>query len=270
MNCHEARQHWELYFDSEGDPDLHLEINAHLEECPDCAKWFFQQNRFEQLLTDKVRATGGPDDEMWKKILQESGVTPSTSRRWAGLPFLLIAASVLLVVTATLLLSSSRQGAQSPDLAQMTADYHQQLVVGQANVEFASSSDVDVERYLRARVTFPVRCPPRKDAGFAVRGTRIRQIAGADAACIFGSVDGVPVSIFVFAREDLTNFPRQARLLEHESPHQCREGDFEMIVANIDRNTVLVIGATQTDKLRRVLSAYGSYGHDHAGKDRPA
>jgi hypothetical protein len=43
-----------------------------------------------------------------------------------------------------------------------------------------------------------------------------------------------------------------------------------MIVANIDRNTVLVIGATDAGKLRRVLNAYGSYGHDHAGKDRSA
>ena len=50
MNCNEARQHWNLYHDSEGDAELHFRISEHLAGCADCAQWFSQQSRLEGLL----------------------------------------------------------------------------------------------------------------------------------------------------------------------------------------------------------------------------
>jgi predicted anti-sigma-YlaC factor YlaD len=50
MNCREARQHWNLYHDSEGDAELHFQIADHLSLCEDCATWFSRQDRLNNCL----------------------------------------------------------------------------------------------------------------------------------------------------------------------------------------------------------------------------
>lgn len=260
MNCTEVRRHWDLYHDSEGDPELHLEINGHLEGCPDCSRWFYRQNRLELLLADKLKATGAPDAVLWNQVLGKSGLRREPARRWAAWPTLMIAAVMLVAATWLLSAAWSPEGA---DLAHLTAECHQQLVDGRTDVDYSSRIDEEIERYLRTRVTFPVRCPPRQDAGFAVRGARICRLGSAEGAMLFGDVDEAPVSIFILPRGSLAAFPRQADILQREPTHECREGALEMVMARVDQNVVLVVGATDAAKLRRVLAAYGSYGHDH-------
>ncbi|MDA1229364.1 MAG: zf-HC2 domain-containing protein [Planctomycetota bacterium] len=52
MNCKETRRHWNLYYDSEGDAELHFQLNEHLEHCAECANWFDKQNRLESLIEE--------------------------------------------------------------------------------------------------------------------------------------------------------------------------------------------------------------------------
>src|SRR5262249_61788829 len=82
MNCNEARQHWNLYHDSDGDAELHFRISEHLAACPDCAQWFSQQSRLESLLVDKLR-TQPPTPELSDQGLRRSDLKqPAPSRRW--------------------------------------------------------------------------------------------------------------------------------------------------------------------------------------------
>src|SRR5262249_21707259 len=132
---------------------------------------------------------------------------------------------------------------------------------GEIGVDFRSQSDLDVEAFLRKRVTFPVRCPPRKDAGFAVQGAGVCELAQHSAAYLVGQVDDAPVSIFILARQDLVDFPHQWQALREEKTHRCQEGPLAMVLGVVDRNIVLVIGQTDTQRLERVLKAYGTYPH---------
>src|SRR5262245_48587009 len=180
MTCAEARQHWHLYHDSEGDARLHLEIEDHLAGCPTCAEWFHQQSRLEDLVTEKL-AEPPADSALWAKVLAGVGLKqPKTTRQWywiAGVAA--TAAAVLLVVGGV---AHLRTPAKGSDLAQVSATWHERLQSGEEPVQFASDSDHDVEAYLKGRVPFPVRCPPRKDAGFAVRGAGVSEIEGRPAA----------------------------------------------------------------------------------------
>ena len=128
-------------------------------------------------------------------------------------------------------------------------------------MEFASRSDLDVEAYLRRRVSFSVRCPPRHDTGFLVRGAGVCQLDRSEAAYLAGEVDGNAVSIFILPSQSLTHFPHQQQALQREATHRCREGKYEMVMAEIDRSVVLVVGQVDSERLRRVLQAYGTYPH---------
>lgn len=256
MNCSESRRHWELYYDSEGDSELYLQINEHLAECPSCAKWFFQQGQFEELMTDKLSA-GEPTPELWQRILAETEIVqPVAARGWTFLAsFFALAASLLLAVG----LWQMMPGDDLEHLSALTAAVHQGFAGNGQGIEFASASDQEVEQYLKQRVPFAVRCPPREDAGFEVRGGGICTIAGDPAAYVVGRVEDQDVSVFILPQERLSRFVHERDVLGREAIHHCREGDLDMVLAKIDRNVVVVIGRATPQKLERVVRAYGTY-----------
>jgi hypothetical protein len=262
MNCNEVRQHWNLYHDSEGDPVLHYQINEHLAECPACAEWFHQQSRLESVLAEKLRAEPGtPDPELWDRVLGHCGLQqPAARRLW---PWLASVAACLAVLVTALLWRTVGPGGADTDLAQLTTAWHQRLCEGDEPVEFQARSDQEAEAYLRNRVNFPVRCPPRKDAGFDVRGAGVGELAGQPTAYLSGYVDVEAVSIFILPRESLEAFPRQARALRGAQTHRCREGSCQMVLRCIDRNAVVVVGRAPSARLERVLAAYGTYPDHH-------
>jgi anti-sigma factor RsiW len=259
MICNEVRQHWNLYYDSEGDAELHFQINEHLAICPDCAEWFKKQSRLESLLAEQL-GSKPPTPEVWSHVLTRCGLMqPAPARRW--LWFASVAACAAMVVVAMFWTLNRSSVPPSPDLAKLSAARHERLVAGEEIPQFESQSDLDVEHYLRKRVSFPVRCPPRKDAGFAVKGAGVCKLAEQPAAYLSGQVDDAPVSIFVLPRDSLAVFPHQHEALLKEKTHRCKEGQYAMVLGVIDNNAVLVIGQTEPERLEKVLKAYGTYPH---------
>lgn len=263
MNCKECRRHWELYLDSEGDSELYLDVNDHLATCSDCAKWFFQQQQFETLLTEKLSAAE-PSGELWDRVLTEAGVVrPAAARHWVFF-------SSCLAVAATLLVAVACWQAVVPDdhprhLSALAAEVHQTFAGEQQRIEFTSASDREVEHYLKQRVPFAVRCPPREDAGFQVRGGGTCALAGDPAAYVVGTVEGQDVSIFILPEERLAQFAHEREVLRRERIHHCREGAYDMVLARIDRNVVLVVGQGSPAQLERVVRAYGTYPEEPGG-----
>jgi hypothetical protein len=262
MNCDEVKRHWSLYHDSEGDADLHFRIGEHLANCPGCAQWFDQQSRLEGLLADKLRGQEATAT-IWDEVLFKAGLAPkqpAATRHWS---WLLGLAAGLLLVIAVFWIATRPSATRGHDLAKVTAQWHQRLETGEETVQFRSESDLAVEDYLRSRVPFPVRCPPRKDAGFAVQGAGVFRIGDQPAAYLFGHVDAKPVSIFVLPRDKLDAFPAYQQALLGDGTLHGREETYEIVMAGIDRNAVMAIGQTDVAHLDRVLHAYGTYPHGH-------
>src|SRR5712692_8981822 len=123
MNCNEARQHWNLYHDSEGDAELHFQISEHLAMCPDCAEWFSQQSRLESLLAEKLNSQA-PTPALWNEVLTRCGlIQRAPARRW--LWFASVAACAAVLVAAVLWTWDRSPALPSPDLAKLTAARHE-------------------------------------------------------------------------------------------------------------------------------------------------
>ena len=258
MNCNEARQHWMLYFDSEGDAEMHLHISDHVAICPACAEWFHRQQRFEQALAERL-AAGGETPELWARALARAGIAgrKPVRRRRMLLVSLLAAAAVLLAVAVW---SWIGQRSHSSELALLAADWHGQLLQGEVRPAVVSSSDKEVENQLRKMVKFPVHCPPRKDANFDLKGAGVCQVNDRLAAYIVGEVNRTPVSILVFDKTSLDAFPRERqRIAQEGGQRRCQEGDYHMISGITRDNLLIVIGRASPEELERLFKAYGSY-----------
>lgn len=261
MNCQQIRQHWDLFHDSEGDAEMHLQINEHLQQCRECARWFAQQSSVEEALTKAIRAGGAPAPALWDKIERQIAPAPVVSRRgWLffGASVLAVAASVLITVGLGFWPSAD---SEAPDLARLSVEYHGKLTSGRERIGFTSASPIDVEEYLRRQVSFPVRCPPRGDAGFQVRGGGTGALVSDPVAYVVGHVDGKDVSLFILSRESLAHFPREQEALRGGQTHHRREGNVDILMTEFDRNLVVAVGPVRTDLLERLLKAYGSYPH---------
>jgi len=268
MNCQEARRHWNLYFDSEGDAELHFQLNEHLGSCSGCTQWFDQQSRLESLIEQRLvvaddnAAQRDAADVDWSAILINAGVTPAkASRSWLFMSSAILALAASLLVMVGYLAYGWQMG-DTADLARLSAEVHGHVSNGGLRPDFESESDIEVDRYLLSRVSFPVRCPPRKDSGFAVRGAGLCELANQPTAYVVGLVDDRPVSIFVLPRESLAAFPQQQMELLRNSIGRTADGERKMVYAMIDQNVVLVVGEADQGKLTRVLKSYGTYPHD--------
>ncbi len=266
MRCDEARRLWSLYHDSEGDADTHYRISEHLSVCPDCAEWFHVRSDLENRLTERLR-DNIPDEAMWSQVLQQAVLSQGESRRrsssWAYDSRRFWIAASLGGVVCLLSLFWLSAWYFSPDLSHLTAQWHTRLEAGEETLQFRSESDEEVENYLRERVTFPVRCPPRQDSGFKVQGAGVFRLADHPAAYLSGSVDSAPVSIFVLPSHSLQDFPRQRQALKRSSEHRASAGEYAVVWGVIDQNAVMVVGQAESRRLQRVLQAYGSYPDHH-------
>lgn len=241
---------------------MHLKINEHLRQCPECARWFARQSSLERALSKAIQADAAATAAVWERIEREVAPVPSVSRRgwllWGG-GLLALAAVMLIAVGLGWRLGSGPPAV--PDLAQLSVDYHGRLTSGREEIAFHSTSPIEVEEYLRRQVNFPVRCPPRDDAGFQVRGGGAGRVVGDPVAYVVGQVEGRDVSLFILSRESLRHFPRERNALRSGRVHHRRAGEVDVLLTEFDRNLVVAVGPIQPDRLERLLKAYGSYPH---------
>jgi hypothetical protein len=251
MNCTEARQHWMLYLDSEGDPELHLHIREHIAGCPACARWFAERQQLENRINDELSA-GNATPDLWGRVLTKAGLQrPSArKRRW---PVMVGGLAVAAMVLLAFLIVQSEGRSHSTELARNAAEWHEQRMRGNVHPEFVSTSDQEVDRYLKAKVPFRVHCPPRTDVNFTVQGAGVCFMKDQrQAAYIVGQVGNTPVSILVLDRASVEG-------VSQGGFHHCQERTYQVASGIIADNVVIVIGSASPDVLERLLNAYGSY-----------
>ncbi len=269
MDCKQVRSHWSIFHDSEGDAEIHFGIEQHLECCEQCRKWFDGQERIERSLTTALNQSDSGNESLvnWDQVLTESGVvlskpSPKIGRRVSRslITLVAIAASLLVFISFWVLQSGSNENI--PSLLQESIAVHRFVATGSLRPDFESTSDIEVDRYLVRRVSFPVRCPPRKDSGFEVNGAGMYQLDGQAVAYVVGSVDSQPISVFVLPKDQLELIPNEKRpKMERQAQFQTTP-EWLIAYAVIDNNLVLVVGNATQAKLEKVLSSYGTYPHE--------
>lgn len=99
---------------------------------------------------------------------------------------------------------------------------HEQWLRGVVRPDFVSTSDQEVDRYLKAKVPFRVHCPPRTDVNFTVQGAGVCFMKDRrQAAYIVGHVGKGPASILVLDRASVEGFPQ-------DGFYHCQEGNYQV------------------------------------------
>lgn len=250
MNCIEIRRHLMPYRDGECGPDLHLRIEDHLAMCPECARCSARQGEWEARVEGRISA-GDRSPDLWGRVLAGAGLRKPQGRRsrWPTIVGGLAAAILLTLFVG----HRATRNPQPPGLTRSVAEWHEQWRRGNVRPDLVSTSDREVDHYLKSKVPFRVHCPPRTDVDFSVEGAGVCFMKdGRQAAYIVGHVAQAPVSILVLDRGRTDSAPQDG--FQHG-----REGTYRVATGVIADNVVVVIGAASADVLERLLNAYGSY-----------
>jgi anti-sigma factor RsiW len=272
MNCHQARRLFSLYYDSEGDAGLQLEIGDHVAVCPECQDWFSRQSHGEDALVHLL-STGDATPATWEAIEGRVRASARPRPRSVRFRFWRVARALLAMAAALLVAVVLRQWPWAPesgtDLSQLAAAEHERYLDGRWKVEVQSESVDDVEQALRPRAGFAVRCPPKGQAGFHLRGGGLCQLGRETGVHIVGDVQTRPVSVIVLPGDALRSFPHmREHLVTEKKPHRCREGRYEMVASLLHGHVVVVLGEISPDVLVEILQGYGSH-HASNTADKP-
>lgn len=260
MKCHEVRQLFPLYYDSEGDAEIQFRIADHLGACDGCREWFARESRHVAALDKMLRADMVPNYEIWLRIEQQC--KPRPAQRLFAWPRWPVAAAVLLSATVLMTGLVWYSFAAVEHLSAQAASFHDEYIRGGRRPALTSESVEAIEKWLRANLGFSVRCPPQGQADFRLHGADVQRFGQRAGAHILGEVNGQTVSVFVLPRESLEAFPHLRRHLTTENDsHECREGPYQMVARIMHGHVVVAVGQHTAQVLTEVLLGYGHHHH---------
>jgi len=238
MKCTEVRKLIQLYLDSELDSKESLDVAEHLKSCAECAGLFEAEKNFAERVNRFLRE-GSRTPSLWTAIESriESARAPARlfSLSWLGLA---TAAAILIFAAAAFFWVN----AQPLDLAKAAGQCHSAYLQELASPEFTGAVPHEIEKDIAGQLDVAAFAYHPSATGFSSRGARFCQIANVPCALIMGNYGKVPVSVIVFEKARLAQFPQaRGRLASGERVLCSRSGRYHFAMRTVDGHVVCVV-----------------------------
>lgn len=260
MTCGEAREILFAFLDNELDAPLSIDLQRHLEHCPDCAREAeIEQAVRRQLEVSLASATASSVEanDTLRSAMKSITAHPRRLRlRRRSIAITVgVAASILLIVTGWLAFRHESERPQHNSMADLlVADFEHFLAKGKP-VEIASSDPQSVTQWLREKTEMPVELPVLASADARLIGGRKCSLEGRTAAFAVYELNGSPASLVVVSggAADLQGMER----VRHEGRQHwvdrckghtvvaCQRGDLVYAaVSTLDEDRLLALMAS--------------------------
>lgn len=210
MTCFEAREYLFAFLDGELDAALSIELQRHLEHCPECAR----EAEIERTVRRQLGTALGPQaagtsqqalDRVMSQIRSEQGRArrPAWRRFPAGVRLLGLAAALLVIaVGGWLALRGGPNLQTSPKFADLVVTDFQHFVEKGKSLELQSSNSKEASGWLLERTQVAVSLPVMQHDRCKLIGARSCKLSGRPAAFAFYEIEGQPASLVAINGSD--------------------------------------------------------------------
>lgn len=218
MNCRELREYLFAFLDNELDAALSIEVQRHLEQCPECAREAEIERAIRRQLSQSLHEFGEkaaqPDDSQFDEILERitSNDKPIVKRvrrpnRWAAM----FSAAAVLGFAVVLGFLWRGEGGHRPNqfVDLLIADFEHFQEKGQP-LQIASSDPIEVSDWVADQTAFNVTLPALAAPHGKLLGARKCVIDGKPAALAAYDINGSLASLVVMpgTYPDIDNMER--------------------------------------------------------------
>lgn len=265
MRCHETRQLFFLYHDSELDPRSVQEVNLHLESCDACRELWRRETAVEKATARAAwKSAGRLDDFDWSGLRGRllAGMPPKPRRRWWRRGAALLASGALVAVALLLALP----GTSPVERAALSAvKHHEKYLAGKSPLQ-VRGDPAAVREFYAGTLGFEVLVPSgREDAPqetpFALLGARRCTFLGGPVAYVTYRLSGGEATVILGPRrppadvlESVSTAP--GGILENDVGSRC------VLMASIRGLLCTATGEHSREELRRLLEAFRGIAED--------
>jgi len=219
MNCGELREYMFAFLDSELDAALSIEVQRHLEQCPECAREAEIERAIRWQLgqalhissQDELAASHAELDDVFARVTAYGRPKPELSRRRTPWTAILSAAAVIGFAAIVGTLWRGAVGRHYPNqfVDLLIADFERFQEKGQP-LQIASSDPSEVSNWLADQTAFSVALPVLAEPHGRLLGARKCVIAGRPAALAAYDIQGSLASLVIMlgTYPDIDNMKR--------------------------------------------------------------
>lgn len=212
MRCQDYRKYLNPYIDSELDARTSADIAEHLSVCEACNKYFALEQEVERRLAKRWQREKMPE-EFWMTMLQRLSAYETTSWRRIRLAWFIPAAVV--PVAATVLVWVFLWGGISDNVGPLAEDF-QEMHGKYLRHEIPIGPGLSWPQGFEGLTV--IKNLPQSDVinGHELKliGSRPFYIKGVAGVHVIYTCCKIPISMFVFRKEDMGSFTRAQRLLD--------------------------------------------------------
>lgn len=212
MTCEEFQhQHLYAFLDGALNDRAGVDIQRHLDQCPNCRAAVENIRGLEAKLHTVWREEAAPD-ELWTRIRTELDGTALTApredqkRRVGSWVWLTAAAAMMVLMFSVMQLGSfwPSAAALQARLLSVPVDDLQTFVVSQRDLDVADTQPASLRQWFQTKVAFSPPVLPDRVEKAKLAGGRLCHFLNRRVASFMYQTDGRYVSVYVMPREGLT------------------------------------------------------------------
>ena len=209
MNCGEAREYLFAFLDSELDASLSIELQRHLERCPDCAREAEIERTIRRHLGSTLDADGAeiaPNDRTLEQAVAAATRRVPGRPQWFPVGVLRMAgvAAVLLFLVSLLWVvpRADRSDHRAARFAALLVGDFEHFIEEGSPLQIASADSRVVANWLRVQTELDITLPVIQNSQGKLIGGRKCVIGGRPAAFAMYDLHGPPASLVVVAAQE--------------------------------------------------------------------
>ena len=206
MNCRELREYLFGFLDSELDAALSIEVQRHLEQCPECAREAEIERAIRRQLSNAIHGSeagaGAGEEAELEAVLSKitsyrSEVFSLTKRTRRWVPLLAAAAVIAIAVIGGITWNSGRTHHASNQFVDLLISDFEHFEEKGRPLQIASSDPTAVSAWLADQTALLVALPELNDTEGKLLGARKCKIDGKPAAFAVYNLAGTSASLVV-------------------------------------------------------------------------
>src|SRR2546430_10969423 len=266
LDCQTMSRLLHPYLDGELSAREALDIQAHLERCPDCAALYRSEKLFLDLLKGSLPVPVAPDGlrQGVRKVVEAAGQEKRSRTRFRlmAVPSLALTVVALLVIGVLSLETKPLQG-----LVDVAVTTHQGYLNDNLPLDIKSNDPVQVVRWFEKRINFPISLGQEPVKNLRLLGGRLVEFQGENAVFLAYEMGQHRLSLLMTASEGVNRSGAEGFNLEQTRFYQSANHGFQTLSWTQEGLAYVIVSEKQELNKQACMICHGSDRQQHIPKE---